>query len=298
MKFSLRNILLLCLAFPWSIGLTQDPKYNDKHIEVALRMVGHQTLLSSGDSTSRVLPIQKEGNDYIISFERELTLDPDRLLKTSKEVFETQDLPSAFIVEVHECDSNQVVYSFEVLNEEGRNLSPCSGRALPYGCYTIVFSFNAMTATTQNEDLASVGSKGQTRSYIMILLLFLSSGILIYLSRRKKQSSNESNHIKLGTILFDRNSGELIIEGNRTELSGKENDLLDLLYQSANKTVRREEILKEVWGDEGDYVGRTLDVFISKLRKKLESDENVKISNIRGVGYKLVLRDLVSKSND
>jgi len=47
--------------------------------------------------------------------------------------------------------------------------------------------------------------------------------------------------------------------------------------------------LANVWGDQGDYVGRTLDVFISKLRKKLEADTNVRIVNIRGVGYKLVL---------
>jgi DNA-binding response OmpR family regulator len=53
--------------------------------------------------------------------------------------------------------------------------------------------------------------------------------------------------------------------------------------------VERDEILNKVWGDDGDYVGRTLDVFISKLRKKLEADACVKIVNIRGVGYKLVV---------
>jgi DNA-binding response OmpR family regulator len=47
--------------------------------------------------------------------------------------------------------------------------------------------------------------------------------------------------------------------------------------------------LNKVWGDEGDYIGRTLDVFISKLRKKLEADSSIKIVNIRGVGYKLVM---------
>ena len=68
-----------------------------------------------------------------------------------------------------------------------------------------------------------------------------------------------------------------------------ESDLLLLLYNEANQTVERDVILSKVWGDEGDYVGRTLDVFISKLRKKLEADPNVKIVNIRGIGYKLVL---------
>ncbi|MBL6447968.1 winged helix-turn-helix transcriptional regulator [Fulvivirga sp. 29W222] len=74
-----------------------------------------------------------------------------------------------------------------------------------------------------------------------------------------------------------------------TELSGKEADLLYLLYSSENQTLKREYILKVVWGDEGDYVGRTLDVFISKLRKKLVADTSLKIINIRGIGYKFVI---------
>ena len=53
--------------------------------------------------------------------------------------------------------------------------------------------------------------------------------------------------------------------------------------------MEREVLLNKVWGDQGDYVGRTLDVFISKLRKKLEADPHVKIVSIRGVGYKMVI---------
>ena len=82
---------------------------------------------------------------------------------------------------------------------------------------------------------------------------------------------------------------ELLINHKRIELTSKEADLLLLLYNMVNTTVEREVILNKVWGDQGDYVGRTLDVFISKLRKKLEADSSVKITNIRGVGYKLVM---------
>ena len=65
--------------------------------------------------------------------------------------------------------------------------------------------------------------------------------------------------------------------------------MLDLLYANLNQTVNREHILQVVWGDEGGYLGRTLDVFISKLRKKLDADSNLKIVNIRGIGYRMVL---------
>ena len=75
------------------------------------------------------------------------------------------------------------------------------------------------------------------------------------------------------------------------ELSYKENQLLQLFCSSPNVTLKREYLLNQVWGDEGDYIGRTLDVFISKLRKKLLLDNSVRIINIRGIGYRLVLEN-------
>ena len=95
--------------------------------------------------------------------------------------------------------------------------------------------------------------------------------------------------ISLGAYHFDKQNTELIIDHQKIELTTKEADLLLLLYNAANTTVERDVILNMVWGDEGDYIGRTVDVFISKLRKKLEFDSKVKIVNVRGVGYKLIM---------
>ena len=75
----------------------------------------------------------------------------------------------------------------------------------------------------------------------------------------------------------------------KQDLTGKESDLLQLLYFHINSTVDRDVLLKEVWRDEGAYIGRTLDVYISKLRKKFESDPAISFINVRGVGYKMTL---------
>jgi len=75
------------------------------------------------------------------------------------------------------------------------------------------------------------------------------------------------------------------------ELTSKESELLNLLYGSTNKTVEHDFILNKVWGDEGDYVGRTLDVYISKLRKKFGNDATIQIKNIKGLGYKLIVEN-------
>lgn len=93
----------------------------------------------------------------------------------------------------------------------------------------------------------------------------------------------------MGSFQFDPQQMKLIRDGETHELTGKETELLQQLYQCVNEVVEKEALLKQVWGDEGDYIGRTLDVFISRLRKKLEADPSVRILNIRGVGYKLVI---------
>lgn len=62
-----------------------------------------------------------------------------------------------------------------------------------------------------------------------------------------------------------------------------------MLFLHLNETLERELLLNAIWSDEGSYIGRTLDVYISKLRKKLECDEKIKILNVRGIGYRLVI---------
>jgi len=114
--------------------------------------------------------------------------------------------------------------------------------------------------------------------------------VLIYLKNKKSKNNTDTDIFKLGKYFFDKKGMTLSLNKEFTELSGKESDLLFLLYSNENKTLKREYILQEIWGDEGSYIGRALDVFISKLRKKLEADSSIKIVNIRGVGYKMVIK--------
>jgi len=101
----------------------------------------------------------------------------------------------------------------------------------------------------------------------------------------------DKNKMKLGASLYEPKKRVLIHQKKTIELTSKENELLSLLNEFANETVTKETILHKVWGDEGHYVGRTLDVTISKLRKKLEHDASIQIKNIRGVGYRLIIEE-------
>jgi DNA-binding response OmpR family regulator len=127
--------------------------------------------------------------------------------------------------------------------------------------------------------------------YILLTLILLGLGYVYWKSKRTVPVAINSNLIQFGDYKFDKRNMLLFRNDEKTDLTSKEADLLLLLYTAVNEVVERDVILNSVWGDEGDYVGRTLDVFISKLRKKIAADEKLKIVNIRGIGYKFIVNE-------
>lgn len=98
--------------------------------------------------------------------------------------------------------------------------------------------------------------------------------------------------IVLGTLIFDTRNQELISGEEHLEMTHKEAELLQMLAASPNTVIKREEILLKVWGNDHFFSSRSLDVFISRLRKMISRDPGVKIENIHNVGYKLILPKL------
>ncbi len=93
--------------------------------------------------------------------------------------------------------------------------------------------------------------------------------------------------VSVGQYDFDFANLTLRINGNEKSLTQKEADVLKLLYQNRDRVLKRDEILLHVWGDDDYFMGRSMDVFISKLRKYLKEDPTVQIVNYHGVGFKL-----------
>lgn len=284
-----------CVAFA-AFGREDSAIRLEQHKEVALRLLGHRILLNFGDSTSRVLPIQKLGKGYKIAFASEFNFEPGGLIKLIDSTVKETRLAKGYLVEVVDCSTKEVVYSFEMNANADLSVLPCRSRTSVKACYEVIFTPDSeatakvlplKVAPTKKIESASTGKS--------VLILGLSIAVLVLLAwfalsrKRKVQRTNDLDFIVLGSFQFDSTNMVLIHNNDRIDLTGKENELLQLLYEAQNVTVERQEILNAVWGDEGDYVGRTLDVFISKLRKKLAADARIKIINIRGVGYKLVL---------
>jgi DNA-binding response OmpR family regulator len=86
---------------------------------------------------------------------------------------------------------------------------------------------------------------------------------------------------------FNAEARKLLANGTTIDLTKTETRVLRIFALSPNEAIERSRLQKEIWEDEGIIVGRSLDMFISKLRKKLEFDPNIRIVVIRGKGYKL-----------
>lgn len=93
--------------------------------------------------------------------------------------------------------------------------------------------------------------------------------------------------IEIGKYTFDSSNLSLSIGDQSKQLTKKEAALLQLFCENRNEVIAREEILMKIWGDDDYFLGRSLDVFISKLRSYLSSDDQIKIENIHGIGFKM-----------
>lgn len=109
----------------------------------------------------------------------------------------------------------------------------------------------------------------------------------------KRTASNEKNiqeKIHVGKIQYEPELSVLHLKEGPKKLTTKENMLLKLLVQNQNDLLDRQAALRAVWGDDNYFNGRSMDVYIAKLRKLLKEDENIEIMNVHGIGFKLLVK--------
>ncbi|MBK8625172.1 MAG: response regulator transcription factor [Saprospiraceae bacterium] len=109
--------------------------------------------------------------------------------------------------------------------------------------------------------------------------------------RRKYVSVSINDQYKVGKYSFDYRNLTLSLESDNRSLTQKEADLLKMLLDHKNNVVKRSLILEKLWGEDDYFLGRSMDVFISRLRKYLSDDPKIKLDNIHGVGFKLVIEN-------
>ena len=272
-------LIFLLIGLTESAALaSQEDQFKNK-VNLALRQTGHYLLQEKNDSSSTIPPVQYEaGSGFLLPLRT--TFNYDLLPELLAKAFEDYDINKPYEVLVLNCEEG---IPFLGYNEGDviRGNVPCGGRDQSATCSNIFVQFS-------DQEMASAANF----SFISWLLIPLAIGLAFFFYRKSKaksEATNTNGRLALGQYYYDPKNQLLIKGGEKLTLTFRENKLLHLLASQPNQVLTRDQILAVVWGEEGVIVGRSLDVFISRLRKLLKGDNNVQIKNVHGVGYRLEL---------
>lgn len=277
------GMLLLLVGFVSKQGPKTD--FDAGKELIVMRQIAHAILQYSHDSTTLVSPVIRiSESKFQIPFKSSFSFEPDSLVKIIDRIIRSHHLPADYIVQVMAPDSDIVVFGYAILRSEQDNIVPCRGRHQPNLPYTVMISFREKPFTANIWWMAGG------------ICLLLSAVFYAMLKKRKPTGEHTPNEVDatvenrpyaIGNYLFYAEAQRLKLGNEEFVLTSKEAKLLRIFAESPNEIVDRNRLQKEVWEDEGVIVGRSLDVFVSKLRKRLEQDPALKIVSIHGKGYKL-----------
>lgn len=275
------SFLLVIVYFDYN----DNSRIEDPKNEILLRKIGHDVLLSANDKTSKVLPIQIiSKNEFQIRFENKFAFEPNSLINIVQNSISKSTFPKEYTVNVQQCSNEAIVYGFHIVSDPKKNVITCIGRKIPRNCYFVTLKFVSK-------------ANGFNYKYFLISILFLT--IFLFFSKRFKNVktnkkpiiNDKSSSISIGNYCFFFKQNYIQFDDEQIMLTPKEAKLLYLLSLSPNTIIDRSTLQKEIWENEGVIVTRSLDMFISKLRKKLDKDSSITIVNIHGVGYKLEIKN-------
>jgi Transcriptional regulatory protein, C terminal len=268
--------------------------YTETKEMIVLRKVVHDLLLSSGDSVSRVLPVKQVSDQEFQLFpEKPLSIKPDSFVNIVNKTIREGNLVRNFTASIVKCQGKEIVYGFAASPAAGESVVTCLGTKLPEDCYYLSFIFS-----TEQKNVLNNSAFYWSLAVITSLALFF-----VWRNRKLKKSGNpaapettgqqnsiQENTLQIGKYLFNPEQQYLEMDAEKTVLTIIECKVLSILANTPNTMIERDTIQNEVWGNEGVIVTRSLDMFISKLRKKLSGDPGIKIINVHGKGYKLCLQ--------
>jgi hypothetical protein len=256
-------------------------------VNLAIRRTVHHLLKSSGDSTSQIQPV-KILNETTFTVRISKSFKYNLLPRLLAESFKIHQIEDVYDVSVLNCKNAELELGYNSFDFINNKDVPCSGRKQDIDCYDLRVNFTKKSAQSASKAFWLIPLWG----------LFLGGGL--YWNRRNSKQKTEPQ-LDFGTELSDKiNFGNSSLDfPNQTLFSGeikykltyREAKLLNLFVSNPNQLLERDFILKAVWEDEGIIVGRSLDVFVSRLRKMLADDTYVQIVTLHGVGYKLQVID-------
>lgn len=272
-RFLLIMVLLLIIGLAYS-QWSEKPEtdWQEDQVELAMRHLGDKLLKQYGDGESPIPPISQLSNySFSLNLPQPIALNPDDLVGVALKTFDKAHFQKA-IVQVYAGQAGDMVYAFNLDTYEQGEI-PCLGRVLPEDHYYVHLKVLDLATNDSRLQVAMMGIAG------FGLVVMLLAGFSRLPEAEKKDA------VEIAGMQLDQLNGFLLFEGKQIQLTQKEANLAFILMQQPGQLVTREYLVEQVWSKEGVITGRSLDVFISRLRKKLAINPQVQIVNKHGKGY-------------
>ncbi|MBK7343720.1 MAG: winged helix-turn-helix transcriptional regulator [Saprospiraceae bacterium] len=283
------SILLVSTSLLWSQSETPGQPEPDQ-VNLALRRMADALLRASRDSVSRIPAIEQTG-PLVWRVQLDQSFKYDALPGFLQASLDRHGITQPYQVAVRRCEDNVIDLGYHQFDWLDDSLVPCQGRAFSEECHFIEITF------TPGQPVSST-----TAGYWWVFWLLVGGGLasVYFLVQPRKRSDDPTTDesIPFGNSRLDVAGQHLICGNSQQHLTYRETKLLDLFVQHANQILERDFILQHVWADEGVLVGRSVDVFVSRLRKKLAMVPMVTIAAVHGIGYRLEIATGPSSSSE
>ncbi|MEO0900284.1 MAG: winged helix-turn-helix domain-containing protein [Bacteroidota bacterium] len=253
-------------------------QFNKQQAHIAVRAIGDELLSNAHDHSSPVQPLQQiDEHTLRLSFQKSIPINPDSLSWLALK-FIHSEIATKAIVSVLEVASSKLVYGFEINRQTPKEI-PCLGRNLPTADYYVDVSLYQQEASLLGFNIFTFALLG----CILVSLALL----VIPLSKGKTAKVNDHASLQVKGMKLDLRTNQILTQDQIIKLTDKEAQIFSILFQHEGQLVSREYLTEEVWLKEGVVTSRSLDMYISRLRKKIKGISNTEILNQRGKGYSL-----------
>lgn len=245
---------------------------------LAVREVMHALLLKQQDSTTHIPPVIALG-DGKYSIRMESVLDYSLIKAEADRVFKRHQMPLTYRLAVQNCATHELILGYLATPDSLSDTFPCEGRVEPLSCSVLIFTLGEENMPQKSSfPLSLAGGIG---------MFILAIGFVVFEKRKTIEAVFSKEGKPSTTSLFFREKRQLTIGTHIHQLTEQETKLLAYLYDHPNEDLARKQILGNVWESGDVMITRTLDVFISRLRKMLEADPQINIITVRGHGYRM-----------
>ena len=278
------GVALLVLHFTLSSTKLSETASQTESINLALRQTAHHLYNIKKDSTSTIPPVEQTSSNHF-SLKLDKAIDYDTLPFLLNQAFSDFNIPTNYEVTIRDCINDAILLGYSYLSFSNKE-TPCAGRDQIVDCNIIGVSFTESNTSDSKYILGSLFFFFASLAALIIGKLPVGKPPIIPAAVNKPGSDS----ILLADSDFTPKNLIIKVKDEVKTLTFRESKLLEYFFKNPNQVLHRDDIKENVWGDEGVIVGRSIDVFVSRLRKILKADQGLEIKNVHGLGYRLEVK--------